>query len=45
MKLEDLEWSEEDAVLGKFAFEFKHEGELAIASIIFICMTVILYQS
>ncbi|MEK4187517.1 SGNH/GDSL hydrolase family protein [Paenibacillus sp. FSL L8-0494] len=35
LKLEDLEWSKEDAVLGKFAFEFKHEGELAIASIIF----------
>lgn len=35
LKLEDLEWSEEDDVLGKFAFEFNHEGELAIASVIF----------
>lgn len=35
VKLEDLDWSEEDDVLGKFAFEFNHEGELAIASVIF----------
>lgn len=35
LKLEDLEWSEEDDVLGKFAFEFNHEGELAVASVIF----------
>lgn len=35
LKLEDIEWSEDDEVLGKFAFEFNHEGELATASVIF----------
>lgn len=35
IKLDDYEWTDEDAVLGKFAFEFDHEGELAIASVIF----------
>ncbi|ASA20784.1 SGNH/GDSL hydrolase family protein [Paenibacillus donghaensis] len=35
LKLEDIEWSEDDDVPGKFAFEFNHEGDLATASIIF----------
>ena len=35
LTIEDYQWSEEDDVLGKFAFEFNHEGELAIASVIF----------
>lgn len=35
LKLADNPGSEEDDVLGKFAFEFNHAGELAIASVIF----------
>ncbi|MNO33568.1 hypothetical protein D3C76_235790 [compost metagenome] len=35
LELTDFPGSEEDDVLGKFAFEFDHEGELAIASVIF----------
>ncbi|KAI7260612.1 hypothetical protein KC345_g10023 [Hortaea werneckii] len=35
LKLEDIEWSEDDETPGKFAFEFSREGELATASIVF----------
>ncbi|WP_419886365.1 SGNH/GDSL hydrolase family protein [Paenibacillus sp. B-A-8] len=35
LRLADCPGSEEDDVLGKFAFEFNHAGELAIASVIF----------
>ncbi|WP_083611927.1 SGNH/GDSL hydrolase family protein [Paenibacillus sp. P32E] len=35
LRLEDIEWAEEDDIPGKFAFEFSHEGELATASIMF----------
>jgi hypothetical protein len=35
LELGNFRWSEEDDVIGKFAFEFDHPGELAIASVIF----------
>jgi hypothetical protein len=35
LKLEDLAWSADDDVPGKFVFEFNQPGELATASIIF----------
>ncbi|MEK3746777.1 SGNH/GDSL hydrolase family protein [Paenibacillus sp. FSL E2-8871] len=35
LRLADCPGSEEDNVLGKFAFEFNHAGEMAIASVIF----------
>lgn len=33
LDLEDFQWSQDDDVPGKFAFEFDHPGELAIASV------------
>ncbi|MEH7095741.1 SGNH/GDSL hydrolase family protein [Neobacillus vireti] len=33
--LEEYQWSQDDDVLGKFAFEFEHPGELATASVKF----------
>ena len=35
IKLEDYQWSEDDEVLGKFAFLFDSIGALAIASVVF----------
>lgn len=35
LNLEEYEWSEEDDVLGKFAFEFDQAGAIAVASIKF----------
>lgn len=34
-KLEDYQWSAEDDVMGKFAFEFDHAGEMAVATVKF----------
>ncbi|MFC0470736.1 SGNH/GDSL hydrolase family protein [Halalkalibacter kiskunsagensis] len=34
MKLEDFQWSEDDDVLGKFAFEFDQPGKMAKASVV-----------
>lgn len=34
-KLEDFEWSEDDDVLGKFAFEFPRAGDMGTASVKF----------
>src|SRR4051794_38828281 len=33
LELGDFQWSQDDDVLGKFAFEFDHTGELATASV------------
>jgi hypothetical protein len=33
LELEDFKWSQDDDVLGKFAFEFDHPGELATVSV------------
>lgn len=35
INLEDYDWSPEDDVLGKFAFEFDNEGEMATATVKF----------
>lgn len=35
LNLEDYQWSQDDDVLGKFAFEFDHPGDMATASIKF----------
>jgi hypothetical protein len=35
LELEDFQWSQDDDVPGKFAFEFDHPGELATASVKF----------
>src|SRR4051794_19278694 len=35
LELGDFQWSQDDDVLGKFAFEFDHPGELATASVKF----------
>jgi len=35
LELGNFQWSEDDDVIGKFAFEFDHPGELAIASVKF----------
>lgn len=34
LALDDFEWSAHDTVPGRFVFEFEHEGDLAIASVV-----------